>query len=254
MWFEYYPGDIVNDFYQGIIGRATIAETAIKSGLLRKTSDTEKCFVLKRARRGSRSKAKPVNSYGGVMSRRCTVFEGPRRVASGALADVALTAKQMIDRDGPTGLLIFDDETSELVELDLRGSAEDVLGRLPAEETQAPAGPRGPGRPKLGVIGREVTLLPRHWEWLNDQPGGPSVALRKLVDEARKANEGPDRLRKAKESAYRFLSAMAGNLPGFEEVTRALFAGQADRFETLTEPWPVDVRDHARNVAAKAFE
>jgi len=105
----------------------------------------------------------------------------------------------------------------------------------------------------LGVVGREVTLLPRHWEWLNAQPGGASVALRKLVEQARRANAGKDRVRRAQEVAFRFMSAMVGNESGFEEATRALFAGDRQRFEHHSESWPVDLRDYARALAADAF-
>ena len=114
-------------------------------------------------------------------------------------------------------------------------------------------GPRGPGRPRLGVVAREVTLLPRHWQWLGEQPGGASVTLRKLVDEARRANEGKDRLRRARESAYRFMSAVAGNLPGFEEAIRALFGANHAQFAQSIEPWPHGVRDHARKLADAAL-
>ena len=108
--------------------------------------------------------------------------------------------------------------------------------------------------PELGVVAREVTLLPRHWDWLAGQPGGASVTLRKLVEQARKDNEGKDRLRRAREAAYRFLSAMAGNLPGFEEAARALFAGHRDRFAAVVAPWPQDVREHAVKLAARGFD
>ena len=114
--------------------------------------------------------------------------------------------------------------------------------------------PRRPGRPKLGVVAREVTLLPRHWEWLNSQPGGASVALRKLVEEARRANSGKDRLRRAQEAAYRFMSTMAGNEPGFEEAARALFAGRQEPFEALVRGWPKDVREHAKKLAAGVWQ
>ena len=100
----------------------------------------------------------------------------------------------------------------------------------PARRT-APA-PRGPGRPKLGVVAREITLLPRHWEWLAQQTGGASVAIRKLVDEARRATATTAiASASAQEAAYRFMSAMAGNLPHFEEAIRALFADDPRRFE-----------------------
>ena len=113
--------------------------------------------------------------------------------------------------------------------------------------------PRGPGRPKLGVVAREITLLPRHWDWLNTQPGGASVALRKLVEQARHASEGKDRIRQSQEATYRFMVAMAGDRPGFEEATRALFAGDSDRFDREIASWPIDVRDHARQLAAIAL-
>lgn len=195
---------------------------------------------------------------------RYTAFESTHQIARGTLAEVALASKAVLDRGEQGPVLIFDDATGQQVELDFRGTAEEVLERLAArpgqgtsEEATArpePTGPRGPGRPRLGVVGREVTLLPRHWEWLNAQPGGASVALRKLVEEARRTHAGRDRARRLQESAYRFLSAMAGNLPNFEEATRAFFAGDQPRFEALIEPWPVDVREHARERAALAFQ
>ena len=179
----------------------------------------------------------------------CTAFNGSRRIASGGVSEVALKAKELLDRDQSAQVLIFDDSTSELIEIDLRGTPEDVLQRLAQPAAEA----RRPGRPKLGVVAREVTLLPRHWEWLATQPGGASVALRKLVEHARQANRGRDLRRRAREAAYRFLSAMAGNEPGFEEAIRALFAGNRERFEELAEPWPKDVREHAKMLAAVAF-
>jgi hypothetical protein len=189
---------------------------------------------------------------------RCIAFEGPRRIAAGALAEVALAAKTVIDRAGREPVLIFDDRTSEQIELDLRGTPKDVLARLAkshatAEPPAQPAVTRGPGRPKLGVVAREVTLLPRHWDWLARQPGGASVALRKLVEEARRSKAGEDRVRASQEAAYRFMSAMAGNQPGFEEATRALFAGNAEGFRQHCAQWPADVRDHATALAAESF-
>ena len=181
---------------------------------------------------------------------RCTAFAGSKRIASGDLRQVALAAKAVWDREKWAQVLIFDDVTSNLIEVDFRGSPEDV-GRRLAEEV--PVEPRKPGRPKLGVVAREVTLLPRHWDWLASQPGGASVALRKLVEQARHTNQGRDRRRRAQEAAYRFLSAMAGNEPGFEEAIRALFGGKRDRFDEMVEAWPADVREHAKKLAAVAF-
>ena len=95
--------------------------------------------------------------------------------------------------------------------------------------------------------------MPRHWEWLNGQPGGASVALRKLVEEARRTNAGRDRVRNAQEVAYRFTSAIGGDLPGYEEATRALFAGDSARFEATIAAWPADVGAYALKLAADAF-
>jgi hypothetical protein len=188
----------------------------------------------------------------------CTAFEGDRRVAGGGLAEVAAAVKRRLDVGARELVLLFDDATGEQFELDFEGSLDEVLARLepasaPSAEPPTADGPRGPGRPRLGVVAREVTLLPRHWEWLGEQPGGASVALRKLVEEARKRNVDKDRVRKAKEGAYRFLVAMGGNLAGFEEASRALFAGDAEKFAAETEAWPVDVRDYARSLARAAF-
>jgi hypothetical protein len=187
-------------------------------------------------------------------------FDGEHRIGSGSLHDVARAARETLDRRRDASILVFNGQTSAPVDLDFRGSVEDVLARLPpaevapADEEAAVAAPRGPGRPKLGVVAREITLLPRHWEWLAQQKGGASVAIRKLVDEARRANEGGDRIRLAQESAYRFMSVMAGNRPHYEEAIRALFAGDSGRFEKLIAEWPADIRDHAAKLAERAFQ
>lgn len=193
---------------------------------------------------------------------RCTAFAGPRRIAAGELRHVALKAQQALQA-GEHPVLIFDDRSSHLVEVDLRGSSADLLKRLaeaPArlseDATQACEGEttrKGPGRPKLGVVAREVTLLPRHWQWLAAQPGGASVALRRLVEDARRSHAAHDRHRAAQESAYRFMAAMAGGETGFEDAARALFAGDAAGFEERIAAWPEDVRDHAALLAAEAL-
>lgn len=187
-----------------------------------------------------------------------TSFDGHRRIASGSLLANVLAAKQAHARANAGSVWIFDDATGQAIDVDMRGSEEEVTARLAQQQAlQAKPGapqpetgdaaemPRGRGRPRLGVVAREVTLLPRHWEWLAAQPGGASVALRKLVEDARRASEGQDRLRRAHERAYHFMQAIAGDLPGFEEATRALFTHDADRFQALLADWPQDVREHA---------
>ncbi len=193
----------------------------------------------------------------------CTAFQGHRRIAAGNIREVARRAKAVIDGDKTASILIFDDATSEPIELDFRGPVEDVLRRLTefnaggvsaAVSDATRSSPRGPGRPKLGVIAREVTLLPRHWDWLGSQPGGASVALRKLVEEARRVNGNRDKVRRSQEATYKFMSAMCGDLPGFEEAARALFARDPERFNAQMASWPVDLRDHTRMLAEAAFQ
>lgn len=192
------------------------------------------------------------------LTRECIAFAGSRCLARGRLAEVAVAAKAELDARPDATVLLFDDETSEPVEVDFRGDARDVLARLAAAMTAAQAAEgagerRSPGRPKLGVVAREVTLLPRHWEWLGAQPGGASAALRRLVDQARVANADKDRRRRAQESAYRFMIATLGDQPDLEEAMRAFYADDAARFTALSRRWPKDLRDHARRLAKLAL-
>jgi uncharacterized protein len=191
-----------------------------------------------------------------------TSFAGHQRLASGSLQAIALATRHALDRDANASILIFDNRTGRSIDVDTRGPDEAIRARYP--DTPAPAGAsasasddadaapaaRGRGRPKLGVIAREVTLLPRHWEWLATQPGGASVALRKMVDDARRKHGERDRARQQQERAYHFMSALAGDLPGFEEATRALFARDAARFDACIAGWPRDVREHAAWLAS----
>ncbi|MGF6312319.1 hypothetical protein ABIB82_006380 [Bradyrhizobium sp. i1.8.4] len=182
-------------------------------------------------------------------------FEGEHRIGAGDLPEVARAAKQHLDRHNDAAILVFNGHTSALVDIDFRGSVDDVLARLPKlaspldVEPKTPAAPRGPGRPKLGVVAREITLLPRHWDWLAQQKGGASVAIRKLIDEARRSSGDKDRTRSAQDAAYRFMTVMAGNRPNYEDAIRALFAHDRRRFATLIADWPADIRDHTIKLA-----
>lgn len=184
-------------------------------------------------------------------------FSGNTCLGRGSPLDIAARIKKAADKAAP--LLIFDAMTSRPVDIDLRGTVADVQKRLAAQTSAQggsgaePSTPRGPGRPKLGVIAREVTLLPRHWDWLAQQPGGASVTIRKLVEDARRAGAGKDRAREAQESLHRFMTAMAGDYPHYEEALRALYAKDRKRFESAIAEWPADVRDHARRLAADVF-
>lgn len=175
-----------------------------------------------------------------------TAFAGSRLIASGGLAEVLPVLKRRFDEDEGELVLVFEDETGRQVDFDLRGTLDEVLGR-------EGAGPvRSPGRPRLGVVSREVSLLPRQWEWLEQQPQGISAALRALIDQARKSESGAAKAKRMRSALSRFLSSMAGDRPKYEDACRALFAGEQERFEALVERWPKDIRDHAIRRAREA--
>lgn len=182
-------------------------------------------------------------------------FEDDRCIASGNIIDVATRVKQALSVQPHAQVLVFDIDTSQPVEIDFRGSVADVTARLRESFSASPepATPRGPGRPKLGVVAREVTLLPRHWEWLAAQPGGASVTLRKLVDDARRNTSVQDYERGLRESVHRFMTAMAGDQPHFEEALRALYANDGRRLSTLIADWPCDVRRHVERLTSDLF-
>jgi len=188
-------------------------------------------------------------------SQRHTAFLGHRLLASGDLQQVALAVHRALAADPDARPLVFDDEGGRQVDLDLRGAESDVAARYAPDRPDvtpggnADAAPRGRGRPRLGVVAREVTLLPEHWQWLASQPGGISVALRKLVHQARRAAAAGEGLVKAQERAYAFMAAIAGDLPGFEEASRALFAGDRQKLADVTAQWPADVRAHVARLA-----
>jgi hypothetical protein len=175
-------------------------------------------------------------------------FAGDAQIAVGSPPEVAkvmrILAKAGLDK--PT--LVFDAKSGHQVDLDPRGTDAEILERF-ASASVAPAR----GRPRLGVVPREVTLLPRHWEWLGRQRGGASATLRRLVDDARHANAEADGKRQAREAVHRFITALAGDAPGYEEAVRALFAGDSATFEAQMSAWPGDVRAHALRLAEAAF-
>ena len=187
-----------------------------------------------------------------------TAFAGPHKIASGTLHALAQTLKELVTRDPDAQILIFDDASGSQVDLNLHGSLDEVLQRLPraaapAPQDGAPAPARTAGRPRLGVVAREITLLPRHWEWLATQPGGASVALRKLVEQAQRGNKAHDEQRQAREAAYKVMSALAGDAAGFEEASRALFAGRQQAFLENVRDWPADVREHVTRLAQRGL-
>ncbi|WP_068876266.1 MULTISPECIES: DUF2239 family protein [unclassified Phenylobacterium] len=175
-----------------------------------------------------------------------TAFTGQRLAAAGSIEAVAEALAKNADVDSLPQ--VFEDATGRPVELDMRHGAAAAVAEYRARTAKPTARP-GRGRPKLGVVAREVTLLPRHWDWLAGQPGGASAALRRLVEDARRADPGPDRIRSAREAAYRVMSALAGDLPGFEEASRALFSGDLQDLEARAVSWPTDVRSFVLRLA-----
>jgi hypothetical protein len=183
-------------------------------------------------------------------------FAGRRRIAQGSPREVLTRLKALHEQRPQASLLLFDAASSQPVEIDLRGSMASVLRQAPAAaalplQDEAVAASAGPGRPRLGVVAREVTLLPRHWDWLATQRGGASVTLRSVVEQAMRASAVADRRRVARESVYRFMHAMAGDEPGFEEASRALFAGDSQKLQQAVAAWPRDIRSHVLALAAR---
>jgi len=198
-----------------------------------------------------------------LLSKPCTAFDGHRLLLSGPLVEVALAVKTATENGSSNVILVFDDATGRVIDLDLRGTKADIVQRLSqppqtfvgryrprSSEVSEPekkdkiSEPRGRGRPKLGVVAREVTLLPRQWEWLATQPGGASAILRRLVDDARRNGGTRQQRRAAQDAAYQFMLAIAGDMPGYEEATRALFADDRPRLEQWIADWPQDIRSH----------
>ncbi|GJG94116.1 DUF2239 family protein [Cupriavidus pauculus] len=178
-----------------------------------------------------------------------TAFLEGSRLAAGSLHEVAVAVLRAQSTQPERYPLVFNDVDGKTVDLDLRGGEDGIAARYTvaqsaqsAQPDQPAQAPKGRGRPKLGVVAREVTLLPEHWDWLATQPGGASVALRKLVHEARRNAGGRDHVRQARDRAYHAMSTLAGDLAGFEEASRALFAGDEDRLAAHMAAWPRDVK------------
>ena len=204
-------------------------------------------------------------------------FQAQQQLVKASLLEVALllnraAVQELGEGDGEGGgegnseahglkhkgeVLLFDADSGRQIDLDVSGSAEDIRRRYREQVSDPGAEIKGPkkrrGRPKLGVVGKEVTLLPRHWEWLEQQRGGASATLRRLIDQARKALSDQEQVQQAQDAAQRFMTAMAGDLPGYEEAVRALYASNGPKFREETARWPADIRRCAGEYAEAAF-
>ncbi len=184
-------------------------------------------------------------------------FSGPHRIALGSLQEVAIATKRELEQ-GPRGrLALYSERTGSPFDIDLRGDESEMLQRLakhplaPSPAVEEPV-KRAPGRPKLGVVSREVSLLPRHWDWLRQRRGGASAALRELVDEARLKKAPEDQARRSVDATHNFMWDIAGDQPNFEEASRALFAKDFEQFDLHTAKWPVDIQDQLQRFTAPA--
>jgi len=178
-------------------------------------------------------------------------------LASGDVKLMLLKTKEYLDRGGRESILIFDDLTGVQTEFDLDGTPEQVLAKAAADPALiakfAPGSlPPRPGRPKLGVVSKEVSLLPRHWQWLERQPSGASAALRRVIEAASKSGRAQELARRARDAAGKFMWNMAGNLANFEEASRALYAKDSARLHALIAAWPDDIRIHTERLVGEA--
>ena len=190
-------------------------------------------------------------------NRLCTAFAGTQRLASGHLSFVAQQVKFLLDQGDQGAVVIFDNHTSEVIEVDFRGTQEDLAKQFSypnvENESDSSLTNKVRGRPKMGVVAKEVTLLPRHWDWLHQQPASVSATLRKLVEEASRNNQASVKARQAQDTVYRFINVVASHLAEYEEALRALYAKNGEMFQQLTQDWPADVVAHLKKIAPPAF-
>lgn len=184
-----------------------------------------------------------------------TVFDKFQILSQGSLNEVAIAVKKRLRIQSDARILIFSDSTGRQVDLDFSGTEKDTLERLKIYIPKTASPHTGAGRPKLGVIPREISLLPHHWEWLLNQEGGASSAIRRLIDEKNKpALLAKDKIKQAQEVTYKFLSAIAGDLPHFEDVIRFLYRKDKKKFENLMSDWPKDIVKYSTALANQAFD
>ena len=192
-------------------------------------------------------KADNSNSY--------TAFDGSVLLFRGGLKEVVLNIKEHLGRSENSSVLIFSDLTGKTMDFSFHGSKQDILKRLEKYTfTEEPKEPSGPGRPKLGVVSREISLLPRHWEWLATQSGGASATIRLLVEEARKKSSNISSIKQMQERAYQIMSVLAGDLQGYEEALRALYKKDSKVFFTHVKRWPIDIQKYLNEITKPVFE
>ncbi len=184
----------------------------------------------------------------------CTVFSGTKIIATGQLKEIISKVKDYLKRNNIEPLLIFDDMTSEQLEINFSESNEAILKSFKKDRNEITKKSSNVGRPKLGVVSREISLLPRHWEWLSKQPKGASATLRILVEEAKKQNQPQEQIRPAQDATYTFMNSIAGNLPNYEEALRALYSRDKKNFQKQISSWPKDIVIHIKKLIENIFD
>lgn len=196
------------------------------------------------------------------ITQQASAFIGTKILKTGPLIEVVLAMKEEVAKDKFAHILCFLDETGAMVDFDLSGTNEQVIAKLLANNTQETKeeqkaettnAPKS-GRPKLGVTAKEVTLLPRHWEWLAAQRGGASATLRRLVELAAKDSISIETRKSAQNATYRFLQNIAGDFENYEEVLRAIFADDFEKMRKLMQNWPQDIQNYAQKLFALSTE
>ncbi len=183
-----------------------------------------------------------------------TAFEGNSQLVHGSLSDVVIKIKKRLGKEGNSSILIFSDSTGKTIDFNFQGNERDIQKRLEIfVSEEVPIDNSGPGRPKLGVISREVSLLPRHWEWLATQTGGASSILRNLVEEAKKKSANGNHSKQAQERTYKFMSAIAGDFEGYEEALRALYKKDKKNFLVQIQTWPRDIIKYLIEISGPVF-
>ncbi len=171
------------------------------------------------------------------MSGTVSAFLEDELIAQGPRAVVTRRIEERYPASDFSRIRVFDDATGRVTDLDYWDASADA----PAEAAPA-SPPRGRGRPKLGVVSREVTLLPRHWDWLAAQRGGASATIRRLIEDARKRRSETLTAAEAREGVHRFLTEMAGDREGYEEALRALYRSDIAGVRAIADAWPEDIR------------
>lgn len=185
-----------------------------------------------------------------------TAFDNTSIIAHGSLRDVILKTKKILGKSENSSFLIFSDSTGKTIDFNFQGTEKEILKRLEifVSNSDEKIELARPGRPKLGVISREISLLPRHWEWLATQSSGASSSIRNLIEDAIKKSTSKVSLKQQQEKVYRVMTTLAGDLDGYEEAIRSLYKRDRESFIKFTKGWSKDLRSYLEKLTNDVFE